>query len=274
MTSYFHNPFHCLGTKIDNLLTTQVLVSKVSAAQAQEAKTLPSTEDTSIFRRSMERSERQLEQLVDDLRKMSKTPAMVLPPTIMTSTSSSGSSQDGEVDTSKQATSPAAPAARHHKQEHSVGGRNGVVCSGEQLGRGNLSAEVPLVTQTTPHPQMQGSMPIAQDNATHLHDGGATHGGNHQAKLGSLWEGAGGGGGLVKEYRRENTREYSKFQENLDGCRHQETYQNHPHQSALQHDELRRNQDKVRQVGVGVSDLARDSYDQLLATELEIQRLR
>ena len=248
-------------------------MSKVSAAQAQEAKTLSSTEDTSIFRRSMERSERQLEQLVDDLRKMSKTPAMVLPPTIMTSTSSSGSSHDGEVDTSKQATSPAAPAARHHKQEHSVGGRNGVVCSGEQLGRGNLSAEVPLVTQTTPHPQMQGTMPIAQDNATHLHDGGATHSGNHQAKLGSLWAGAGGGGGLVKEYRRENTREYSKLQENLDGCRH-ETYQNHPHQSALQHDELRSNQDKVRQVGVGVSDLARDSYDQLLATELEIQRLR
>ena len=117
-------------------------------------------------------------------------------------------------------------------------------------------------------------MPIAQDNATHLHDGGATHGGNHQAKLGSLWAGAGGGGGLVKEYRRENTREYSKFQENLDGCRHQETYQNHPHQSALQHDELRSNQDMVRQVEVGVSDLARDSYDQLLATELEIQRLR
>ena len=248
-------------------------MSKVSAAQAQEAKTLPSTEDTSIFRRSMERSERQLEQLVDDLRKMSKTPAMVLPPTIMTSTSSSGSSQDGEVDTSKQATSPAAPAARHHKQEHSAGGRNGAVCSGEQLGRGNLSAEVPLVTQTTPHPQMQGTMPIAQDNATHLHDGGATHGCTHQAKLGPLWEEV-GGGGLVKEYRRENTREYSKFQKNLDGCRRQETDQNHPHQSALQHDELRNNHDTVRQVEVGVSDLARDSYDQLLATELEIQRLR
>ena len=329
----------CLDDNHITKMTTQVLVSKVSAAQAREAKTpMVNCEETSIFRRSMEKSERQLEQLVEDLRQMSKTPHLALPPIIMASSSSS-SSQDGELEASRQlrlvpqsssagALHPSPNVSHHHQQQtHSEEGREGGGEAGEQLERSNLSSEVSLVTQTTPHPtQSRGIMPTAQDNATHRHHAG------HPAKSKSESGWNKNGGGLVKEYRRENTREYSRESSNQNG-----QIQLHPsgrvQMPPVQPNELKSppegqmqvnsslsqvdssallvnsgmsqvqvdsrshpdshmrvnsgvSQDPYDQVEVdfrshpdcqvnsGVSQLARDSYDQLLATELEIQRLR
>ena len=265
-------------------------MSKVSAAQAREAKTPVTSEETSIFRRSMEKSERQLEQLVEELRQMSKTPAMALPPIIMQS-SSSGSSQDDELE----ASSRFVPTSSRHQQQKHSGGREWVVDSSEQLERSNLSDQVSLATRPTPHPHPRGIMPTVQpeNNATHRY-----HGTGYPTKS-AAWEKI--GGGLVKEYRRENTREYSrpkdstadynqtaKRENNLIQHPSEQLLEMHPH-------ELRSQPDIQMQVesGVsysskkrmtltgeptyqetGVSQLARDSYEQLLATELEIQRLR
>ena len=260
-------------------------MSKVSAAQAREAKTPIATEEPSIFRRSMERSERQLEQLVEELRQMSKTPALALPPIIMAS-SSSGSSQDGELEASKQLSLVPIPpnVSRHQQQTNS--GREGGGESGEQLEGCNLSTEASLVTQTTPHPQPRGIMPTAQpdlDDATHRHgDAGQPA----KSKSETAWDTI--GGGLVKEYRRENTREYSRLKESTKGFHQNDQIPPGPHLPPLQPNELRSHPEGqmqvdtglshvdsgVIQVNCGVSQIARDSYDQLLATELEIQRLR
>ena len=259
-------------------MTTQVLVSKVSAAQALEAKTPIASEEPSIFRRSMEKSERQLEQLVEELRQMSKTPALALPPIIMASSSSSGSSQDGELGASRQlrlVTTSSAASTSPNVSHHPGGkeGREGGGDSGEQLKRSNLSTEVSLVTQTTPHPQPRGIMPTAQrdDSATHRHRAG------HPAKSERGWNK--NGGGLVKEYRRENTREYSGLKESSKGCQIElppgaQLPPVQPNELRSQPESQMQVDSSVIKVDSGLSQVALDSYDQLLATELEIQRLR
>ena len=258
-------------------------MSKVSAAQAREAKTPIAIEEPSLFRRSMEKSERQLEQLVEELRQMSKTPAPALPPIIMASSSSSGSSQDEGFQASRQLrlvpisadVSTSLNVSHHQQQTHSGGrgGREGGGDSGEQLERSNLSTEASLVTQATPHPPPRAIMPAAQrdDSATHRHGLG------HPAKSESGWNK--NGGGLVKEYRRENTREYSGLKESSKGCQIELPPGLHLH--PVQPNELRSPPESQMQVDSsvikvdsGLSQVAMDSYDQLLATELEIQRLR
>ena len=105
----------------------------------------------------------------------------------------------------------------------------------------------------------------------------------------------------MKEYRRENTREYSRPKDSTADYNQTAKRENnliqHPSEHLLEMHphELRSQPDIQMQVesGVsypskkpmtltgeptyqetGVSQLARDSYEQLLATELEIQRLR
>ena len=155
--------------------------------------------------------------------------------------------------------------------------------------------------------------PLVDDDATHRHDG-AGHPAKSKSETG--WK-RNGGGGLVKEYRRENTREYSRLRETTKGCDQNDQIQLHPcgavHLPPVQPNELRSHPEgqmqvdsglsqvdssvllvdsggshldsRVQvdsrshpdcqvQVNSGVSQLAMDSYDQLLATELEIQRLR
>jgi len=147
------------------------------------------------------------------------------------------------------------------------------------------------VTQTTPHPQLRGIMPPPRvdDDATHRHDG-TGHPAKSKSETG--WNKI-GGGGLVKEYRRENTREYSRLRESTKGCDQNNQIQLHPcgavHLPPVQPNELRSHpegqmqvdsglshldsqvQDDSRshpdchvQVNSGVSQIARDSYDQLL----------
>ena len=226
---------------------------------------------------------------------MSKTPALALPPIIMAS-SSSGSSQDGELETSRQLrlvpALPPSPNVSHQQDSHSGGGREGGgAIAGEQLERSNLSSEVSLVTQTTLHPQLRGIMPPPRvdDDATHWHDG-TGHPAKSKSETG--WNKI-GGGGLVKEYRRENTREYSRLRESTKGCDQNNQIQLHPcgavHLPPVQPNELRSHpegqmqvdsglshldsqvQDDSRshpdchvQVNSGVSQIARDSHDQLL----------
>ena len=96
----------------------------------------------------------------------------------------------------------------------------------------------------------------------------------------------------MKEYRRENTREYSRLKESTKGFHQNDQIPPGPHLPPLQPNELRSHPEGqmqvdsgltrtlshvdsgVIEVNCGVSQIARDSYDQLLATELEIQRLR
>ena len=75
----------------------------------------------------------------------------------------------------------------------------------------------------------------------------------------------------MKEYRRENTREYSGLKEITKGC-NQIDLPPGPHMPLMQPNELR--SQPVIKVDSGLSQVAMDSYDQLIATELEIQRLR
>ena len=83
----------------------------------------------------------------------------------------------------------------------------------------------------------------------------------------------------MKEYRRENTREYSGLKESSKGCQMELPPGLHMH--PVQPNELRslpesqmQVDSSVIKVDSGLSQVAMDSYDQLLATELEIQRLR
>ena len=79
----------------------------------------------------------------------------------------------------------------------------------------------------------------------------------------------------MKEYRRENTREFSGLKESSKGCQMELPPGRHLH--PVQPNELRSQMQvdsSVIKVDSGLSQVAVDSYDQLLATELEIQRLR
>ena len=83
----------------------------------------------------------------------------------------------------------------------------------------------------------------------------------------------------MKEYRRENTREFSGLKESSKGCQMELPPGLHMH--PVQPNELRslpesqmQVDSSVIKVDSGLSQVAMDSYDQLLATELEIQRLR
>ena len=83
----------------------------------------------------------------------------------------------------------------------------------------------------------------------------------------------------MKEYRRENTREFSGLKESSKGCQIELPPGLHLH--PVQPNELRslpesqmQVDSSVIKVDSGLSQAAMDSYDQLLATELEIQRLR
>ena len=83
----------------------------------------------------------------------------------------------------------------------------------------------------------------------------------------------------MKEYRRENTREFSGLKESSKGCQMELPPGLHMH--PVQPNELRslpesqmQVDSSVIKVDSGLSQVAVDSYDQLLATELEIQRLR
>ena len=83
----------------------------------------------------------------------------------------------------------------------------------------------------------------------------------------------------MKEYRRENTREFSGLKESSKGCQMELPPGRHLH--PVKPNELRslpesqmQVDSSVIKVDSGLSQAAMDSYDQLLATELEIQRLR
>ena len=83
----------------------------------------------------------------------------------------------------------------------------------------------------------------------------------------------------MKEYRREKTREFSGLNESSKGCQMELPPGLHMH--PVQPNELRslpesqmQVDSSVIKVDSGLSQVAMDSYDQLLATELEIQRLR
>ena len=90
----------------------------------------------------------------------------------------------------------------------------------------------------------------------------------------------------MKEYRRENTREFSGLKESSKGCQMELPPGLHMHpvkpnelrslpESQMQVDSSVSQVDSsVIKVDSGLSQVAMDSYDQLLATELEIQRLR